>query len=213
MEIRDIFLFILCCVIAYGIGTLSPSLFLSKLKKKDLRAGGSGNLGASNTTLLMGWKYGVIVGLFDILKGTVSVLAVRFLLPELIYLPYAVGLCAVLGHIYPFYLKGKGGKGFATYMGIILGLDWRFFIIIGIAVILLTLIFDYIVLGTFTSIVTFPIWLSFFGEAPFGVLVVLPLSIIIFIKHRANIRRMITKEELGIRATFKKKKQKSEQSE
>ena len=193
-------------LIGYLVGSISTSLIISKIKKKDLRAGGSKNLGASNTTLLMGWKYGLIVGLCDILKGTLVVVLARLLFPEFAYLPFCVGTAAVLGHIFPFYLKGKGGKGFATYVGIMLGLDWRFFIIMGIGIILITLITDYIALATFTTVTTFPIWLFFFSDVKWAFLIPVIASVIIIVKHFENIKRILKKEELGLRASFKKKK-------
>lgn len=199
-------IYILASLIAYFVGSISTSLIISKLKKKDLRAGGSKNLGASNTTLLMGWKYGVIVGVCDILKGTLVVVLARLIFPDYAYLPYAVGTAAVLGHIYPCYLKFKGGKGFATYVGIILGLDWRFFLIIGVSIILITLITDYIALGTFTTMVTFPLWLFFMSDVPWAFLIPTLASVIIIVKHFENIKRILKKEELGLRASFKKKK-------
>ena len=199
-------IYIVGSLIAYLIGSISTSLIISKIKNKDLRAGGSKNLGASNTTLLMGWKYGVIVGVCDILKGTLVVVLARLLFADCIYLPYVVGTAAVLGHIYPFYLKFKGGKGFATYVGIILGLDWRFFIIIGVGIILITLITDYIALATFTTMITFPIWLFFMSDVPWAFLIPSVASVIIIVKHFENIKRMIIGKELGLRASFKKKK-------
>lgn len=199
-------IYIVGILLGYLVGSISTSLIVSKIKKKDLRAGGSKNLGASNTTLLMGWKYGLIVGICDILKGTLVVLLARWIFPDMIYLPYCVGTAAVLGHIFPFYLKGKGGKGFATYVGIMLGLDWRFFIIMGIGIILITLISDYIALATFTTVTTFPIWLFFMCDVPWAFLIPVIASLIIIVKHFENIKRMIKKEELGLRASFKKKK-------
>ena len=204
MKIYIVYIFAI--LIAYMVGSISTSLIVSKAKNKDLRSGGSKNLGASNTTLFMGWKYGVLVGVCDILKGTLVVLLAKWIFPEYTYLPFCVATAAVLGHIFPFYLKGKGGKGFATYMGIILGLDWRFFIIIGISVILITLITDYIALGTFTVVTTFPIWLFFMNPVKWAFLIPIIASLIIIIKHLENIKRMIKKEELGLRASFKKKK-------
>ncbi len=200
-------IFILSTLAAYFIGSISSSLIISKIKNKDLRAAGSKNLGASNTTLLMGWKYGVIVGLCDILKGTLVVILAKLLFADYAFLPYIVGTAAVLGHIFPFYLKFKGGKGFATYLGIILGLDWRFFIIIGVGIVLITLITDYIALGTFTTMITFPLWLFFLSDLKWAFLIPSVASVIIIIKHFENIKRIIRKEELGLRASFKKKKQ------
>ena len=199
-------IYIVSILIAYLVGSISTSLIISKLKKQDLRAGGSKNLGASNTTLLMGWKYGLIVGICDILKGTLVVLLAKWLFADYPYLPFCVATAAVLGHIFPFYLKGKGGKGFATYVGIILGLDWRFFLIIGIGIILITLITDYIALATFTTVVTFPVWLFFMSDIKWAFLIPIIASLVIIVKHFENIKRMLKKEELGLRASFKKKK-------
>ena len=154
----------------------------------------------------MGWKYGLIVGVCDILKGTLTVLLAKWLFADYAYLPFCVATAAVLGHIFPFYLKGKGGKGFATYVGIILGLDWRFFLIIGVSIILITLITDYIALGTFTTVVTFPVWLFFMSSIPWAFLIPTIASLVIIVKHFENIKRIIKKEELGLRASFKKKK-------
>ena len=199
-------IYILAVLIGYLVGSISTSLIISKIKKKDLRSGGSNNLGASNTTIMLGWKYGVIVGICDILKGTLVVLLAKWIFPDLTYLPFCAGTAAVLGHIFPFYLKGKGGKGFATYVGIMLGLDWRFFLIMGVGILLITWITDYIALATFTSVTTFPIWLFFMCNIPWAFLIPLIASLVVIVKHFENIRRMINKEEIGLRASLKKKK-------
>ncbi len=202
----NILIYVCSVIISYLLGSFSPSLVFSKFTKKELRNQGSKNLGASNATIVLGWKYGLLVGLIDIFKGTIPVLLVRFLFPSFIILPYLVAAAAVLGHMYPFYLKFKGGKGFATYMGIILGLDWRFFIIIGIATILITLISNYIVLATLTVVISFPIYLVFLAPFPYYALILAPVSLIIIIKHRSNIKHIIAGDEVGIRSTFHKKK-------
>ena len=87
-----------------------------------------------------------------------------------------------------------------------LGLDWRFFIIMGIGIILITLITDYIALATFTTVTTFPVWLFFMCPIKWAFLIPIIASLIIIVKHFENIKRMIKKEELGLRASFKKKK-------
>lgn len=203
---KSYIIYIAAILIGYLVGSISTSLIISKIKKKDLRAGGSKNLGASNTTIMLGWKYGLIVGVCDILKGTLVVLLAKWLFPDYTYLPFCVGTAAVLGHIFPFYLKGKGGKGFATYVGIMLGLDWRFFIIMGIGILLITWITDYIALATFTSVTTFPIWLFFMCNIPWAFLIPSIASLVVITKHFENIRRMIKKEEIGLRASFQKRK-------
>ena len=106
---------IIAILIGYAFGCIQPAYFLGKMiGKMDIREQGSGNAGASNITAIMGWKYGVIVGLVDILKGIFAVLVVRWIYPDSPDLAYLSGIMAILGHIFPFYLKFRGGKGVAT---------------------------------------------------------------------------------------------------
>ena len=110
---------VLILLIAYLLGSLSPSYFIAWLKGFDLRKKGTKNLGASNAFLVLGKFYGVLVCLFDVSKGILAVLlAYYFGLTETFY--YLAGLSAVLGHIFPFYLNFKGGKGVATAIGAVI---------------------------------------------------------------------------------------------
>ena len=101
----------------YLLGCSNMALYLSVIKKVDIRAGGSGNLGASNAVILMGWGAGVLTAVHDIGKAILAVIAARMIFPELEHIGAVAGVSCVLGHIYPFYLKFKGGKGFASYLG------------------------------------------------------------------------------------------------
>ena len=116
------------------------------------------------------------------------------------------GTAAVLGHIFPFYLKFRGGKGFAPFLGLTLALDWRFFLGILAAVLIITLVTDYIVIGTFTTIVSFPTYLGVFARAGWMVVcVVCVASVVIFAKHFVNIKRLLTGQEIGLRRAMSKK--------
>lgn len=192
-------------LVSYLVGTFSTSYFIAKLKKKDLRSAGSGNLGASNTTILLGWKWGVLVGVVDIFKGTLVVLLAKWLFADLTYLPYAVGVACVLGHVFPFYLKFKGGKGFATFLGVALALDWRYFLVMGVCIILITLISNYIVIATVTTALSLPIFIFITTSdwIPAAILVI--ATIVILVKHKENYPRIIKGEEIGIRDTIKGK--------
>ena len=131
---------------AYLIGSSSMSFYISRFKKIDLKEKGSKNLGASNTLAIIGKKAAAAVLVHDVLKSFFAILAVRILFDipynEVHWLLAAVGVAAVLGHIFPFYLKFKGGKGFATYIGLIFGLDWRLFLAV-VALIFVVLLFQY----------------------------------------------------------------------
>ena len=122
---RNILFYVLTVLGGYLLGCSSMAYYVSRWKKVNLSTNGSGNLGASNTTILLGWRMGILVALHDIFKGAAAVLLAKWLLPDLTYAPVAAGCACVMGHMYPFYLKGKGGKGFASYMGMLLALDWR----------------------------------------------------------------------------------------
>ncbi len=198
---NSMYIYIIGALIGYLLGGISPSYIIASLKKKDIREHGSGNLGASNTTILLGWKWGVLVGVIDILKACIPTVIARLLFGELVMLPYIVAVSAIMGHVFPFYLKFKGGKGTATFFGSMLGLSPLAFCVIGLLFLIVTFTTDYIVLGTYTVIILFPVYLYFMaGLQP--MLVMLIASAVVAFKHRANIIRIIKKEEIGLRAAF-----------
>ena len=132
----------------YLLGCSNMAFYLEKMTKKSIRGGGSGNLGASNTVIRLGWMAGLLVGIHDIGKALLVVYLARWLLPQWEYAAVAAGIACVLGHIFPFYLKFKGGKGFASYVGVIFALDWRIALAIIAMIFVVTLITDYIVAAT-----------------------------------------------------------------
>ena len=192
-------IYIVGSLIAYLIGSISTSLIISKIKNKDLRAGGSKNLGASNTTLLMGWKYGVIVGVCDILKGTLVVVLARLLFADCIYLPYVVGTAAVLGHIYPFYLKFKGGKGVLTSLAMTLMLDWRASLIALAVFVVILLLTRYVSVSSMIAAICDATLIYVFQPLnPVSYIPAFIAAALIIVKHKANIKRLIKGEESKI---------------
>ena len=150
--------YIIVIVVAYLIGSSSMSYYLGKLNGVELKKMGSKNLGASNTMALLGWKAGIIVGLHDILKAIVAVMLLKYIFPDLQYVKEVAGVSCIIGHIFPFYLNFKGGKGFASYIGMTIALDCKFAIAIVIIIVLVTIITDYIVSGTFSTIILVPVY-------------------------------------------------------
>lgn len=186
--------------IGYLLGSSSMSFYVSKLKNVEIRDKGSKNLGASNAMMVFGWKYGVLVAIHDIGKSVLAVILAKHFFPGLELAGFLAGVASVLGHIFPFYLKFKGGKGFASYFGMTLALNWKLALVIGLAVIVVTLITDYIVIGTTLTITTVPI---FYGFATKGLLVPLILlvgAIVIAYKHRMNYVRIYKGTEIGLRS-------------
>ena len=187
-------------LIGYLLGSSSMSYYISKLKKIEIRDKGSKNLGASNTMMVLGWKYGLLVGIHDIGKSILAVVLAKHFFPDLELVGFLAGVASVLGHIYPFYLKFKGGKGFASYFGMTLALNWKLALIIALAVVLVTLITDYIVVGTTLTITTVPIFYGIVTRGFIVPLILLIATLVIAYKHRMNYVRIYKGTEIGLRS-------------
>ena len=199
-------IYLMIAAVGYLFGCSNLAYFLAKARGFDIRTYGSSNAGASNATITMGLKAGVAVAVHDAAKAFLPALLAALLFPALPLAGVAAGVSAVLGHIFPFYLGFRGGKGFASFMGMILALDWQFFFVILLAAFLITLITDYIVLGTLTTIVTFPTYLFFFRQMSLVFVgVVCIASLVILCKHLVNLRKIATGQEIGLRRALSKK--------
>jgi len=195
--------YLIVAALAYLIGTSSMALYLSKMQKVNLRAGGSGNLGASNTVQLMGWRAGVLVAVHDIGKSVLAVLLAQLMFPGLPYIGAGAGVSSVLGHIFPFYLKFKGGKGFASYFGMTLALNWKLGLALFFIVLAVTLLTDYIVVGTVTTTLSVPAYLGWTQRDWILPCILLIASAVIWYKHRENFVRILNGTELGLMSAFK----------
>lgn len=198
--------YILVILIGYLLGCSNMAWYLAKAAKADLRSGGSGNLGASNTVLQLGWKAGILTALHDIAKASLAVLIAKWLFPQLEYAGAAAGVACVLGHIFPFYLKFRGGKGFASYFGMTLALNWKLALAVGIAIIAVTLITDYIVCGTLTTIVSVPLYIGFTHGWLMALILFIATAVILY-KHRENYPRMLNGTEFSVRKAIRGEKQ------
>ena len=188
---------------SYALGCNNLALLLAKRRGADLRAGGSGNPGASNATILLGWKAGVLVGLHDILKATAAVLLAKLLFTDLIYGGAAAAIACILGHIYPAHLRFRGGKGFASYFGAVLALDWQFAIGLGLLIVLVTVLTDYIVVGTMSTIFITPVYLGIRNHSLIlAALFCIPLAVILW-KHWENLIRIYKGTEHGLRSAIR----------
>lgn len=194
--------YILIVLFSYLIGCSSMSYYIAKINKVDIKNKGSKNYGASNTVALIGWKAGILVGVHDIGKAVLAIVLTKYFCPDLAYAPVIAGVACILGHIFPFYLHFDGGKGFASYMGLLLGLDVFAFVIFGIGVIVITLVTDYIVLATMTVVILSPIYFGFTLGWPTAAIMAFA-SIIIIYKHRANLVRIYKGTEMGLRRAHK----------
>ncbi len=186
---------LLALLLGYFLGCFNTAKVVSMIKKVDLQSAGSGNLGASNTVMLIGWKWGLFVGVMDFLKGVLAVVILRLLFPYDPAYAALAGTACVMGHIFPFYMNFKGGKGFATLIGVMCGFSFFFAVIMGVIIITVAKVTDYIVLGTMITIVAYPIYMLLTTWSILVVLATLPITAVIFVKHLPNIKRMLNGTE------------------
>ena len=180
---------------SYFLGSIPFGLILTKIfLKKDIREVGSGNIGTTNV-LRTGNKYlAALTLLFDLLKGYISVYITLIYYENLI--SYSALMCFV-GHIFPIWLKFKGGKGVATYLGVISALSYKFFFIFGISWIILSFLFRYASLSSIISSLIVFVY-SYFYINNFSLILFIFFVIIIY-THRENIVRLKNSEESKIK--------------
>lgn len=204
--------YVIVTLLGYLFGCLQASYILGKLLKKvDIRTLGNGNAGASNTVVVFGWKYGVVVGLLDIGKAILSIIVIKLLLKNILspeqtpFFLYLNGLSVILGHNYPFYMGFKGGKGTASLIGMLSAIDYRIAILGIAAIVAITLTTDYIALGAISLVVLFVVSTFYFGYSKGCIVIAIILAVLSIYNHRKNIVNIIQKKETGLRSTMKKK--------
>jgi len=213
--------FIILIIGSYLLGSVPFGLLVAKAHGKDLRSIGSGNIGATNVSRALGRKWAYICFGLDVLKGLLPMLATLSLARPLsaqsqtervglLWLWLAVGCAAILGHIFPIYLKLKGGKGVATSFGVAVGL-WPYYTICALFAIatwaVVVLIWRYVSLASIAASVAFPVVLilaiilspgwDFASLWPL-LIAATAIPLMVIIRHRENIKRLIAGTESKI---------------
>ncbi|MEE8253676.1 MAG: glycerol-3-phosphate 1-O-acyltransferase PlsY [Hyphomicrobium sp.] len=190
-------------VLGYLLGSIPFGLILTRAAGLgDVRDIGSGNIGATNVLRTGNKGIAALTLLLDLLKGTAAVLighAIGALGGVAILASLVAGLAAFIGHTYPVWLGFKGGKGVATYIGILLGLNWPGALAFCSVWLLVAILSRYSSLSAIIAAVVTPIWLLTVGDYATAILAAL-LSVLLIYKHRANIHRLVAGEEPRIGA-------------
>ena len=183
---------ILISLISYLFGSIPFGLILTKIFiGKDIRNIGSGNIGATNV-LRSGNKFvGYLTLILDILKAVIPILFIKFYYSDQLYL---ASLSVFIGHVFPVWLKFRGGKGVATYVGILFCLNYLSGLVFCVIWLLIFFIFKYSSLSSMTSSFCIPIFQYFFISDPLYYFYFI-MFIMIFYTHRENIKRLINKTE------------------
>ena len=179
-------------IASYLMGSIPFGLILTKVfLNKDIRDIGSGNIGATNALRTGNKLIGYSTLVLDIAKAIIPVIFVKINYPDLIYI---ASLCAFLGHVFPIWLKFKGGKGVATYVGILFSIN----ILLGLIFVaswgIIFLLFRYSSLSSIVGSMSVPIYILITGQINNAIFFAI-MFILIFFTHRENIKRLKNKEE------------------
>jgi len=179
-------------IICYLIGSIPFGYILTKIfLKKDIRNIGSGNIGATNALRTGNKTIGYATLFFDIVKAVIPIIYIKFNFTELLYI---ASLCIFLGHVFPIWLKFKGGKGVATYVGILFALNIYFGLVFIVSWFITFALFKFSSLSSLVASISIPIYLlilSKFDHVFFFTI----MFVLVFFTHRENIKRLKNKEE------------------
>jgi glycerol-3-phosphate acyltransferase PlsY len=179
-------------IASYLMGSIPFGFILTKIfLKKDIRDIGSGNIGATNALRTGNKLIGYSTLILDIAKAIIPVIFVKINYPELIYV---ASLCAFLGHVFPIWLKFKGGKGVATYVGILFSINFLLGIIFVTSWGIIFLIFRYSSLSSIIGSISIPIYILITDQISNAIFFSI-MFVLIFYTHRENIKRLKNKEE------------------
>ena len=179
-------------ITSYLMGSIPFGFILTKIfLKKDIREIGSGNIGATNALRTGNKLVGYSTLILDIVKAVIPVIYVKMNYPELIYI---ASLCAFLGHVFPIWLKFKGGKGVATYVGILFSINILLGLIFVVSWGIVFLIFKYSSLSSIIGSLSIPLYLFVTAEKS-SVIFFATMFVLIFFTHRENIIRLKNREE------------------
>ena len=179
-------------IISYLMGSVPFGFILTKIfLKKDIREIGSGNIGATNALRTGNKTIGYSTLVLDIFKAVAPVIYVKVFYQDFLYI---ASLCAFLGHVFPIWLKFKGGKGVATYVGILFSINIYFGIIFAISWFITFFISKYSSLSSLVGAASIPIYLLILSQFDQGIFFTI-MFVLIFFTHRENIKRLKNKEE------------------
>jgi|TARA_B110000881_G_scaffold35747_1_gene28352 glycerol-3-phosphate acyltransferase PlsY len=176
---------------SYLLGSIPFGFILTKIfLKKDIRDIGSGNIGATNAFRTGNKSLGYATLGLDITKAIVTILYIKFNYPDYIFIS---SLCVFLGHVFPIWLKFKGGKGVATYVGILLSINLIYGLIFIVSWIVTFIISKYSSLSSLVASISVPVYLIIFENYNSKFFII--MFVLIFYTHKENVKRLKNKEE------------------
>lgn len=197
---------LICAVAGYLVGGLNPAYLLAKMKGFDIRTRGSGNAGASNATIVLGKSAGVICALFDIFKAFFVVEAAFLVFPDFEYAGIIAGTFCIIGHIFPLLMKFHGGKGLASFGGVVLAYDVKVFAALLFLELLIMLVMDYICIVSTSGPAIFS-GILFWQKGLIWGGIFVPIVLVVVVRHLSNFRNIKNGVEIRIRYLWKKEEE------
>lgn len=196
--------------IGYVFGCLHGSQLIGRIKNVNLKKSGTKNSGASNATLMLGWRSGMLVAFIDVGKAILSlhvagVILFKYHVDVNMWDFYLLmnGLFVIIGHNYPMTMRFKGGKGTASFLGLLLIFNWKLAIFSLFFALLIAFIANYFVLGTFSGYLIFNLHLIFAYEKEIAMLGLF-FTMLFVVTHMENFRRILNKDEIKLRTLFRR---------
>ena len=189
---------LLCAAMGYLLGMINPAYIFGRIHGFDIRQFGSRNAGATNATMIMGKATGIVCVFVDIFKAFASYRVAVRLFPMLSFAGVLAGTACILGHIFPVWMHFSGGKGLACMLGMMLAHNWKLFLALLIAEILLVLLMGYICLMALTLSVVFPVAYVIGTGDTIGLCVLALLIPVVVYKHMPNILRIAQGKEMRV---------------
>ncbi len=190
--------YLIISLISYFLGSFNMAYFIARANGFDIRERGSRNAGASNIKVNFGWPLAILTGLCDMAKAIIAIRLSSYLYPGNELIPFLAGAMAIIGHIYPFYMGFHGGKGFASYIGMLIGLNWKLALAVMVVTAIVSLLSNYIAVGTLAVLAIAPICYIYMKANPVSICIITAISALIAYKHRVNVKRIMAGEEMGI---------------
>jgi len=210
----NVWIWILFVVIGgYFVGSLHGSKIAQLISGVNVKEQGVKNSGASNATIVLGWKYGALVALIDIGKGVLTVLLLHYFLQStsfsnelIVSLLFLMGAAVVIGHNYPLWMRFAGGKGTASIIGILFALDWKMGLLGLSLLVITTLLTDYLLYGVLALYLVFCGYAIWFTEGLWPLVTAFALFLLAIWKHIENAKRLKNGTEPKLSSVIKKKK-------
>lgn len=207
-----VFLPICLMFFSYLLGSISFGILIGKLKGVDIRNYGSHNIGATNALRVLGPALGILVFILDFSKGAIPIIITKYIInwpadyPTYLIHPLIYGILAIIGHLFPVFLKFKGGKGISCFAGVMVLYCWQISVIAFLTFIIVFLITKIVSISSMLASLMLIVSYFILGIKDIPLLVMISLMFVLIVyKHRSNIMRLIKGEENKIDFSKKEK--------